>query len=43
MDDAIVADSAMDAVDAMEVQVGLQIDCNSDRPNAQLVVVVVLL
>jgi hypothetical protein len=33
MDDAIVADSAMDAVDAMEVQVGLQIDCNSDLDN----------
>jgi hypothetical protein len=33
MDDAIVADSAMDAVDAMEVQVGQQIDCNPDLDN----------
>jgi hypothetical protein len=34
MDDAIVADSAMDAVDAMEVPVGgLQIDCDPDQDN----------
>jgi hypothetical protein len=33
MDDEIVADSAMDAVDAMEGQVGLQIDCNPDVGN----------